>query len=171
MQKAICFTLSLVLAACGGGSGGGSSTTKPETPTPIPEVQNGYLLNSFTLSGTSSGSISPYINNGTFTLNWGVNTFDSNYNVTAYLSDNDTYSSADLKLFSKTCGLTTSDCGKLATEKAECKYTVMNTLECAGDIALLKLDKLPHKAHIILRSCKGAVTFDCDTKAAAITFE
>jgi hypothetical protein len=160
--------VSLLLVACGGGGedGGPSSTST--------------TIHSFTASVASSTAVpvpvSPYQDNGVFSLAWSVASSDP-YHITLYVStDALLQTTVDRQLFSQNCGAASLyACHSQAT--ATCQFDTMNRVTCSlpasqpqvTDLTSF-LTSLPQQAYIILRACDGLFG-SCMDAAVSVEFQ
>lgn len=173
MMKLNLIALLLLLTACGGGGGGGTNAPAPggNDPDPVDDLK----ITSFTVGGTSApdNGISPYINNGNFTLAFDVSKRGSLFTAKAFVSINDTLSSSDVAFYDETCN-DAIECGK-PDYSTDCFYTNDNEIYCAEDdesFADLSpiVDIIPKSVFIIMEICYN-VRQDCTTMVSPVTFE
>lgn len=154
------------LAACGGGGGtsGGGVVVDPGPSVPAHRVLD--------ISVSANGDISP----GTpaFTLFYDVDDPDVLYDVTGYISADNSLSNADIEFVFGRCGGLDDECGAQDHPLA-IDFDLNNSHELflSGDPNPVDLsgflDTIPKDAFIILETCNIGGT-QCETVAIDVTF-
>jgi len=164
---------SIMLVGCGGG-GGGSDT--PASNASVNEPQPTHI-NSFNISGNELAgedlSINSGIDNGSFSVNWDVDSSDP-YHIELFVSSDSVLSASDTSFFHQNCGsLPTFNCGN--TGNFECTFSNENKISC-GEVTPINQEKdltsmlgaLPADIHIILKACNGLFD-DCRATSIEVT--